>query len=287
MTSKNFFSELESVSREYAELALPQTVFNYEKYRLYQIVGSSTRLEGATLTDAEVEILLEQGRTAPGKLLEHHLMVQDNFRAMQYALSEADKKTSVSPLLLQSFNAHNVKQTGSVIQTILGNVDMTRGEFRVSAVKSDALGYYEEASKVPGMVDRLCASINKGLSESKSLSEQLICAFDAHSDLVLIHPWYDGNKRTSRLLMNYIERYFGLPLTTVHKEDVHEYLSALKALKDNHDRTPFHTFMFGQHIKTLKTEIDEYRRHLGVDQEPVSRKSAPRQSPKRKRGLKL
>ncbi len=262
MISRNLFSELESVSKEYAELALPQIVFNYEKYRLYQIVGSSTRLEGATLTDAEVEILLEQGRTAPGKLLEHHLMVQDNFRAMQYALSEADKKTSVSPLLLQSFNAHNVKQTGSVIQTILGNVDMTRGEFRVSAVKSDALGYYEEASKVPGMVDRLCASINKGLSESKSLSEQLICAFDAHSDLVLIHPWYDGNKRTSRLLMNYIERYFGLPLTTVHKEDVHEYLSALKALKDNHDRTPFHTFMFGQHIKTLKTEIDEYRRHL-------------------------
>ena len=265
-------TELEAVSREYAELALPQTVFDYEKYRLYQIVGSSTRLEGATLTDAEVEVLLEQGRTAPGKLLEHHLMVQDNFRAMQYALAEADRKTPVSPTLLQAFNARNVKQTGSVIQTILGNVDMTQGEFRVSAVKSDALGYYEEASKVPGRVDQLCASINKRLEESKSLSEQLLCAFDAHSDLVLIHPWYDGNKRTSRLLMNYIERYFGLPLTTVHKEDVHGYLSALKALKDNNDRTPFHTFMFGQHIKTLKTEFDEYRRHLGVDKNPISRK---------------
>ena len=265
-------TELEAVSREYAELALPQTVFDYEKYRLYQIVGSSTRLEGATLTDAEVEVLLEQGRTAPGKLLEHHLMVQDNFRAMQYALAEADKKTSVSPTLLQAFNARNVKQTGSVIQTILGNVDMTQGEFRVSAVKSDALGYYEEASKVPGMVDRLCATINQGLSGSKSLSEQLTCAFDAHSDLVLIHPWYDGNKRTSRLLMNYIERYFGLPLTTVYKEDVHGYLSALKDLKDNNDRTPFHTFMFGQHIKTLRMEIDEYRRHLGVDKNPISGK---------------
>ena len=265
-------TELEAVSREYAELALPQTVFDYEKYRLYQIVGSSTRLEGATLTDAEVEVLLEQGRTAPGKLLEHHLMVQDNFRAMQYALAEADRKTPVSPTLLQVFNARNVKQTGSVIQTILGNVDMTQGEFRVSAVKSDALGYYEEASKVPGRVDRLCAAINQGLSESKSLSEQLVCAFDAHSDLVLIHPWYDGNKRTSRLLMNYIERYFGLPLTTVHKEDVHGYLSALKALKDHNDRTPFHTVMFGQHIKTLKTEIDEYRRHLGVDKNPISGK---------------
>lgn len=260
--SKELFSELEAVSKEYAELALPQTVFDYEKYRLYQIVGSSTRLEGATLTDAEVEVLLEQGRTAPGKLLEHHLMVQDNFRAIQYALAKADRKTPVSPSLLRSFNAHNIRQTGSVVQTILGNVDMTKGEFRVSAVKSDALGYYEEASKVPGLVNRLCEAINKGLSESQSLSEQLACAFDAHSDLVLIHPWYDGNKRTSRLLMNYIERYFNLPLTTVHKEDVHGYLSALKALKDSGDRIPFRTFMVKQHIKTLKTEIGEYRRHL-------------------------
>lgn len=279
--SKELFSELEAVSKEYAELALPQTVFDYEKYRLYQIVGSSTRLEGATLTDAEVEVLLEQGRTAPGKLLEHHLMVQDNFRAMQYALAEADRKTPVSPSLLRSFNAHNIRQTGSVVQTILGNVDMTRGEFRVSAVKSDALGYYEEASKVPSLVDRLCAAINKGLSESQSLSTQLACAFDAHSDLVLIHPWYDGNKRTSRLLMNYIERYFGLPLTTVYKEDVHGYLSALKALKDSGDRAPFRTFMVGQHIKTLRAEIDEYRRHL------VAKKSDSKKNVQRKTGLKF
>lgn len=88
--SKKLFSELEAVSKEYAEPALPQTVFDYEKYRLHQIVGSSTRLAGATLTDTKVKVLLEQGRTTPGKLLEHHLMVQDNFRSMQYALAKAD-----------------------------------------------------------------------------------------------------------------------------------------------------------------------------------------------------
>lgn len=262
MASQKIISQLEAVSKEYAALALPQMVFDYEKYKLYQVVGSSTRLEGATLTDAEVEILLEQGRTAPGKLLEHHLMVQDNFRAMQYAFSQADKKTPVSPALLRAFNAHNIRQTGTTIQTILGNVDMTKGEYRLTAVKSDALGYYEEASKVAALVDNLCASINERLLQSTALVEQLTLAFDAHSDLVLIHPWYDGNKRTSRLLMNYIERYFNLPLTTVHKEDVHDYLSGLKTLKDNGERTPFHTFMFTQHIKTLSEEMAEYRTHL-------------------------
>lgn len=225
MIPKKIISELEAVSKEYADLALPQIVFNYEKYKRYQVVGSSTRLEGATLTDAEVEVLLEQGRTAPGKLLEHHLMVRDNFRAMQHALAEAEKKTPVGPALLQAFNAHNIR-------------------------------------RMENMVEALCATINNGLTKSKSLVEQLTCAFDAHSDLVMIHPWNGGNKRTSRLLMNYIERYFDLPLTMVHKEDVYEYLSGLKALKDNNDRTPFRTFMFAQHIKTLAAEIAEYRNHL-------------------------
>ena len=52
--SPKLLEEINKVSKEYADLALPQTVFNYEKYRLYQIVGSSTRLDGATLTDVEV-----------------------------------------------------------------------------------------------------------------------------------------------------------------------------------------------------------------------------------------
>lgn len=63
MTSlpQKLITELEAVSKEYTELALPQTVFDYEKYRLYQIVGSSTRLEGASLTDAEVDIKTLRG----------------------------------------------------------------------------------------------------------------------------------------------------------------------------------------------------------------------------------
>ncbi len=156
--SKELFSELEAVSKEYAEPALPQTVFDYEKYRLHQIVGSSPRLAGATLTDTKVKVLLEQGRTAPGKLLEHHLMVQDNFRSMQYALAKADSPP-INPSLLRSFNAHNIRQAGSVVYTILrqyGYVQSPKQNVQKERGLGDDLCDRNERRKASGRRRLLC-----------------------------------------------------------------------------------------------------------------------------------
>lgn len=44
-----------------------------------------------------------------------------------------------------------------------------------------------------------------------TLREQLALAFEAHQRLVSIHPFNGGNGRTSRLLMNYVQRYYDQP----------------------------------------------------------------------------
>ena len=62
------------------------------------------------------------------------------------------------------------------------------------------------------------------MSKPLSLAEQLNLAFDAHFNLVGIHPYYDGNGRTSRLLMNYIQAYYGQPLAIVRSENKALYI---------------------------------------------------------------
>jgi Fic family protein len=52
-----------------------------------------------------------------------------------------------------------------------------------------------------------------------TLPAQLELAFEAHQRLVSIHPFNDCNGRTSRLLMNYVQRYYGQPLTIVFRKD--------------------------------------------------------------------
>lgn len=50
-----------------------------------------------------------------------------------------------------------------------------------------------------------------------------------HAEFVRIHPFIDGNGRTSRLLMNYQLMYAGFLPVSIAKEDRLEYYNALEA----------------------------------------------------------
>jgi len=256
---KTIIKEVESITKEYNTLQLETNVIDYEKHKLYSIVTSSTQLEGSTLDEVDTKLLLDDGLTAKGKPIEYHLMVKDNYSALRFALEQSDKKNLLSPEFLQQCNGLNMAHTGIIRNTIAGTVDGTKGEFRKASAMSEALGYYAEYSKIPALVNTFCSEINRQILNNSSIIEHLITSFDAHANLVLIHPWMDGNKRTSRLIMNFIQRRAALPLTKVHKEDSREYLFALKEVKDNNNIMKFRIFMFNQYIKTLQNEILNYK----------------------------
>ena len=53
----------------------------------------------------------------------------------------------------------------------------------------------------------------------KTFREQYELSFNAHLNLVTIHPWVDGNGRAARLLMNYIQFCYHLFPAKIFKED--------------------------------------------------------------------
>ena len=61
-------------------------------------------------------------------------------------------------------------------------------------------------------------------------------SFWAHYELVTIHPWADGNGRTSRLLMNLLQWEFGVLPTKVLKEDKDEITTEI--IVSHFDFTP-------------------------------------------------
>ena len=86
--------------------------------------------------------------------------------------------------------------------------------------------------------------------------EQYELSFNAHLNLVTIHPWVDGNGRTARLLMNYIQFCYNLFPTKIFKEDREEYISALRLSQEDEVNQPFLDFMAGQLKKSISLEIE-------------------------------
>ncbi|WP_443936605.1 Fic family protein [Pedobacter sp. MW01-1-1] len=232
-------------------------VIDHEKFSNISVVHHSTVLEGSTLTEVETQVLIDEGLTPKGKPLMHSLMVTDHFSALQFALREAQAKRPVSVSLIQELNSLLIRNTGLVYNTPLGTVDATKGEFRKGNVTAGDT-YFPNYDKVISLTKNLVDAIAQAMKPDLSLLEQVKLSFDAHYNLVSIHPFYDGNGRTSRLLMNYIQAYYKLPLAIVHQQSKVDYIEALKETRAKEDINIFRNFMNNEYAVLLKNEIKKF-----------------------------
>lgn len=235
---------------KYKEMDIENAV-DFTKFNQYLVSHHSTSIEGSTLTYIETTVLLEQGLTPKGKPLVHTLMQKDHYEALLFTLQNAEK-LPYTPTFIQKINALVLRHTGQIYHTALGEVDGTKGEYRKGAVFAGQTTFVNHV-KIEGLVKELCERISTTLTKPLTMLEKLAFSFEIHYDLVYIHPFYDGNGRTSRLLMNAIQTYFDLPLAIVYAEDKVEYINALIAAKEKEDKQIFIDFMFSQYQKYLLT----------------------------------
>jgi Fic family protein len=234
-------------------------IIDHEKFNLISIVHHSTKIEGSTLTEVEAQVLIMEGLTPKGKPIHDSLMVTDHYAALQFTLASAKAKRKVSTKLIQEINALVVKNTGKVYNTIFGTVDATTGAFRKGNVSAGTT-YFPNYDKVEFLTNDLADAIGKKVGITNSVADQLNLSFDAHFNLVSIHPFYDGNGRTSRLLMNYIQAYYSLPLAIVYSNAKAEYIQALIDTREKDDINIFRNFMATEYAKLLEYEITEFEK---------------------------
>lgn len=255
---KGIWKEIEELNREFNKLGISQSV-DYEKYYLYSLIAHSTAIEGSTLTEMETQLLFDEGVTAKDKPLIHHLMNEDLKKAYDFAKEEAKKKVAITPQFLQELNALLMRTTGSVHHTMAGSFDSSKGEYRLCGVTAGIGGHsYMNYPKIPVKTEELCSIIHERLKSVASFYEQYELSFNAHLNLVTIHPWVDGNGRASRLLMNYLQFYQGLFPTKIFKEDRAEYILSLQQAQEKGNNIPFRDFMSMQLKKSLSIEIEKY-----------------------------
>jgi Fic family protein len=248
--------DLAKLIERYNALGIADVV-DHENFKLISIVHHSTKIEGSTLTELETRVLLENGLTPNNKSLHDTLMATDHYAALLFTLQEAKEKRPVSLDLLKEINSLVVRNTGQVYHTMLGTVDGTKGELRLGNVQAGNT-YFPNYNKVLSLSNDMTGKMREFMKKPLKQSEQINLSFDAHYNLVNIHPWYDGNGRTSRLLMNYVQSFYGLPLAIVHNESKPSYINALNESLEKNDITFFREFMGKEYAMLLQTEISRF-----------------------------
>jgi len=256
---QDVWREIEQLYQTFQELGINEAV-DYDKYYLYSLITHSTAIEGSTLTELDTQLLFDEGVTAKGKPLVHHLMNEDLKRAYDFAKAESEQLVPITPVFLQRLNAVLMRTTGSVHSVMGGSFDSSKGEFRLCGVTAGVGGQsYMNYIKVPAKVDELCALLQEKQKIARTFREQYELSFNAHLNLVTIHPWVDGNGRTARLLMNYIQFCYRLFPTKIFKEDREAYILSLRQCQNEETNQPFLSFMAGQLKKSLSLEIERFK----------------------------
>ena len=256
--AQGVWQEIEQLYQKFQQLGISEAV-DYEKYYLYSLITHSTAIEGSTLTELDTQLLFDEGVTAKGKPLVHHLMNEDLKQAYELAKTESDSLVPITPAFLKRLNTMLMRTTGSVHSVRGGSFDSSKGDFRLCGVTAGVGGHsYMNYLKVPAKVDELCALLQEKQKTVGTFREQYELSFNAHLNLVTIHPWVDGNGRTVLLLMNYLQFCYHLFPTKIFKEDREEYILSLRQCQNEGTNQPFLGFMVRQLKKSLSIEIERF-----------------------------
>lgn len=253
---QDIWHDIEQATDAYQKTA--GKALNANQFSLYSITHHSTKIEGSTLTAEETNVLLEKGLSIGGKPIEHQNMVLDHDEALTFVLKQAAAKRALSIAFLQEIAAALMRRTGKVVNSVLGTTDEKKGEFRKVPVTAGG-HYFVDAQKIPSLTASLVEKVQHELLAVRTMKEILTLSFTAHFDLVSIHPFTDGNGRTSRLLMNYIQAYHELPLTLVDANDRAAYIDALNRSRTLASKEPIVQFLAAQHLNMLTRQLAAFQ----------------------------
>lgn len=270
------YNKLLALLDEYHRLGIAEQI-DYQKFYLYSLITHSTAIEGSTVTEIENQLLFDEGISAKGRSIQEQMMNLDLKAAYERSMQLVRQHTDFSVEMLKGLPALVMKNTGSEYHTLQGTFDSSKGDLRLLGVTAGVGGSsYMNYQKVPAKLEEFCQQLNerrKVLLESDDVIEKYLLSFDAHFQLVTIHPWVDGNGRMSRLVMNHLQYEFGLIPSKIVKEDKAEYIQSLVDAREQETLAPYRKFMIEEHIHNLTREIELFKKSQASD--PIKSSSDP------------
>ena len=201
----------------------------------------SNRIEGNTLTLRETDLVINKGLTVGGKSMREHLEAINHKDAIDYIKEIAQNDIELSEKVVKDIHA-----------LILRGIDKENaGTYRrVPVLISGA----RHVPPQPYLIEKLMEEYFEFYETHKNTLHPVILSAEMHERLVSIHPFIDGNGRTSRLVMNLLLIRNGCPIANIKGDTTSrlQYYEALEAVQMEDDKNSFIQFISLEVKKSLE-----------------------------------
>ena len=188
------------------------SVDSYNNAFEIEYTHNSTAIEGNTLTLMETKVLLEDGLSVGGKNIREIYEVVNHNRTFQYVKQCITDEMQLDEIRMKDIHA------------MLMNNIIVGGIYRNEEVRIGG------AKHIPPAGNEMFIQIKNFFADlpfKKDLNPIELAAW-THAEFVRIHPFVDGNGRTSRLLTNYQLMSNGFLPVSIAKENRLDYYNALE-----------------------------------------------------------
>ena len=239
----DYFDEVDNLKKELdSKRPLPkETLKSLRESINLEWTYNSNGIEGNTLTLRETQIVLE-GITVGGKSIKEHLEAINHEQAILYL---DDLVKTENPI-----NEWNIK---SIHQLILKGIDNNNaGQYRKeNVIIKGAVHVPPDYLQLPELMEKLIINYNTWNKYHPIIKAALL-----HGELVKIHPFVDGNGRTSRLFMNLDLMNSGYLPVIIKKESRLKYYEALDKAHTTGNYTDFVKLVTELEMEMLKKYLE-------------------------------
>jgi Fic family protein len=221
-------------------------VRHLDSYRIAQALEleytyNSNKIEGNTLTLQETDLVVNEGITISGKSMREHLEAINHQEAIDYIKELAKGKITISERVVLDIHRIVLKSIQNEYAGKYRNVQvMIKGSKHVPPQ--------------PFLVPKHMEEYFMFYMENKNRLHPVLLAAEMHEKLVTIHPFIDGNGRTSRLLMNLILLANGYVIANI-KGDLDtrlKYYNALETVQVNNSKDKFLELVAETELEAIK-----------------------------------
>jgi len=206
--------------------------FNLAKKDKIDFIYNTSALEGNAMTFPEVQTLLE-GITVGGHKLSDEQQILNQNKSVNLLFELIEK------------NEFNIDKTTllKLHSKVAKEEAITWGKFRTSGVNIGGTDY------IPPKADELKSIFEEGAVEIKKINHPIIKAITYFLFASKSQFFFDGNKRTSRLMMNGILLDSGYPILNIKAKDKLEFNKVMIEFYNSNDIKKAIEFLVDYYIK--------------------------------------